>query len=91
MTAFLLTCNSFVFRGELVFTAQKFYEPDLLEAWKNALQRKTRQCIDWRYKEQNLAEFYTDGNPILVEDEIDGSLNITAFEQQFKSESKQPQ
>lgn len=67
----LLRCNSFILRGEILFTADKFYPPDIVEAWKNTLVYRIHRWLEWQYIEGYKAQLHIiNGDAEIVLDEI---------------------
>lgn len=75
--------------SEVVFTAVKFYPPDVLDAWKEALEERTHQTLIWKYINGQFAELsiLQEGYPDIIDDLISlGILDLESFAQKFAIE-----
>lgn len=88
----LLHCDSSVLRGEIVYEErERFYPPHLLEAWKNRLQERTFQPVEWQYVNGRFVQLYTLGDPDNVADEMRcGGLDIETFSRTFYATLQKP-
>ena len=88
----LLHCDSAVLRGEMIFEEKKIaYPPHLLEAWKNKLQERTFQPVEWQYVNGRFVQLYTTGDPDMVIDEMRcGGLDLQTFARTFLATEQEP-
>jgi hypothetical protein len=82
-------CNGEVLaRGKVIFEAKLFYTPDVVEAWKDQLQKRLSLFgvqLDWQYKNGKFAQLHVLGDDFeAASEEVQGKNTLEQFASTYK-------